>query len=88
MLMAYREKGIPPERRLNIRGKMGRAVLAVTAVAASAWEQSRTTVSQPHYIRGGINYGRNSKDKIPFLKIRFIPMGNNDICNIHYHKYY
>ena len=29
--MAYREKGIPPERRLNIRGKMGRAVLAVTA---------------------------------------------------------
>ena len=31
--MAYREKGIPPERRLNIRGKMGRVVLAVTAVA-------------------------------------------------------
>ena len=37
MLMAYREKGIPPERRLNIRGKMGRAVLAVTAVAAAVF---------------------------------------------------
>ena len=35
--MAYREKGIPPERRLNIRGKMGRAVLAVTAVAAAVF---------------------------------------------------
>ena len=37
MLMAYREKGIPPERRLNIRGKMGRVVLAVTAVAAAVF---------------------------------------------------
>ena len=35
--MAYREKGIPPERRLNIRGKMGRVVLAVTAVAAAVF---------------------------------------------------
>ena len=35
--MAYREKRIPPERRLNIRGIMGRAVFAVTAVAAAVF---------------------------------------------------
>ena len=49
------------------------------------------SITQQHMdkkaLQGGINYGGNSKDKIPFLKIRFIPMGNNDICNIHYHKY-
>ena len=35
--MAYREKRIPPERRLNIRGKMDRAVFAVTAVATAVF---------------------------------------------------
>lgn len=37
MLMADRGKGIPLEKRINISGKMGRAVFAVTAVTAAVF---------------------------------------------------
>ncbi|MFR2691557.1 MAG: hypothetical protein ACLTBV_10930 [Enterocloster bolteae] len=35
--MADRGKGIPLEKRINISGKMGRAVFAVTAVTAAVF---------------------------------------------------
>ena len=56
--MADRGKGIPLEKRINISGKMGRAVFAVTAVTAAVfWLSGSAAAMEAQEPKDGERYG-------------------------------
>ena len=56
--MADRGKGIPLEKRINISGKMGRVVFAVTAVTAAVfWLSGSAAAMEAQEPKDGERYG-------------------------------